>query len=107
MLGYAGSHKNFPFFSGYDTRFIFVYLYFLVVEMTAELAKQLDVRLLMLTHFSQRYRPLNSDLREGEVSVQVLLSEAQEVFSDTDKVKVMCTEDLMTFSLTRQNDVPS
>ena len=42
------------------------YSYFydcLCVEMTAELAKQLNVRHLIMTHFSQRYRPLSYEIK--------------------------------------------
>lgn len=66
-------------------------------KMTAELAKNLNVKRLIITHFSQRYRPLSCELKEGEVSVQQLLSEAQEILGS----RVTCAEDLMVFSLTR------
>ncbi|KAL8570961.1 hypothetical protein ACOMHN_037821 [Nucella lapillus] len=66
-------------------------------KMTAELAVNLSVKQLIITHFSQRYRPLSCELKEGEKSVQKLLLEAQEIFGD----RVVCAEDLVTFSLTR------
>ncbi|XP_076455991.1 zinc phosphodiesterase ELAC protein 1-like isoform X2 [Babylonia areolata] len=65
-------------------------------KMTAELAKMLGVKRLIITHYSHRYRPLSYDLKEGDLSVQVLLSEAQEILGN----RVTCAEDLMTFSLT-------
>ncbi|KAK7092422.1 zinc phosphodiesterase ELAC protein 1-like [Littorina saxatilis] len=67
-------------------------------KMTAELAKKLNVRQLIMTHFSQRYRPLSYDIKEGEQSVRTLLLEAQEILGDS----VTCAEDLMTFTLTHE-----
>ncbi|XP_046355580.1 zinc phosphodiesterase ELAC protein 1-like [Haliotis rufescens] len=64
--------------------------------MAAELAQQLDVGQLILTHFSQRYRPLSYDAQEGEDSVKKLLEEAENVLG---KGKVICAEDMFSYTV--------
>ncbi|XP_025078875.1 zinc phosphodiesterase ELAC protein 1-like isoform X2 [Pomacea canaliculata] len=67
-------------------------------RMAGLLAKQLGVKQLILTHFSQRYKPLSCNTEPGEASVRILLQEAQEAFGSNE---VICAEDLVTFCLPR------
>lgn len=63
-------------------------------EMAAQFAKELNARMLIITHFSQRYTE-SSKKSEDSYNVEDLLKEARESFGD------MCeaAEDLKTFSI--------
>ena len=45
------------------------YLHFLFLEMAADIAMRLDAEKLVLTHYSQRYRPINSPEENTKVSI--------------------------------------
>ncbi|XP_059167621.1 zinc phosphodiesterase ELAC protein 1-like isoform X3 [Physella acuta] len=62
--------------------------------MTASLAKQLDVKLLIITHVSARYKPLSAELKDGDQSAKILVDEACEIFED-----VLLAEDLLVYRL--------
>ncbi|ESO90177.1 hypothetical protein LOTGIDRAFT_218281 [Lottia gigantea] len=67
-------------------------------EMVAKLAKSLNVKQLILTHFSQRYKPLSCQLKEGDDSVQTLLNEAEAILGTG---SVICAEDFMVYNVAR------
>ncbi|XP_061176244.1 zinc phosphodiesterase ELAC protein 1-like [Saccostrea echinata] len=64
-------------------------------EMAAEVAKDLNARLLVLTHFSQRYMPV-SDEYEEEESVSILLKEAEEIMGAE---RVIAAEDFLSITV--------
>ena len=44
-------------------------------------ASKICAKKLVLTHFSQRYRCLNEEVKEGTESIQKLIDEAKETFT--------------------------
>lgn len=68
-------------------------------EMTATLARLLDVKMLILTHVSQRYKPMSAEVKEGERSSRVLLEEAQVVMPPD---KVMLAEDFTVYPIPQE-----
>lgn len=60
--------------------------------MAAKLAADLNAKKLILTHFSQRYLPVSSELKKGDESVEVLLTEAIKVL---DAERVIVAEDFL------------
>lgn len=48
--------------------------------MAGRFATKLKAKKLILTHYSQRYRPIDSELKEGESSIAKLLEQAKESF---------------------------
>jgi len=65
-------------------------------EMTATLARELNVKMLILTHVSQRYKPMSAEVKDGEKSAGVLLEEAQLVMPPE---RVMLAEDFVVFNI--------
>ncbi|KAK6182913.1 hypothetical protein SNE40_010490 [Patella caerulea] len=68
-------------------------------EMVAKLALSLNVRQLILTHFSQRYKPLSCETKEGDETVLILQEEAESILG---KERVLCAEDLMVYKVPRR-----
>ncbi|XP_005108432.1 zinc phosphodiesterase ELAC protein 1 [Aplysia californica] len=68
-------------------------------EMTATLAKELDVKMLVITHVSQRYKTRAAELKEGDRSVQILLDEALEILPAD---KVILAEDFAVYTVPQQ-----
>ena len=58
--------------------------------MAGRFATKLRAKELILTHYSQRYRPIDSELKEGESSVAKLLQQAKESFEG----EVIAADDL-------------
>ena len=67
-------------------------------EMTARLALDLNVKMLICTHVSQRYKPLASEVKDGEQSAQILLDEARIIMPSE---RVMLAEDFTTYTVPR------
>ncbi|CAL1531538.1 unnamed protein product [Lymnaea stagnalis] len=67
-------------------------------EMTASLAKSLDVKLLILNHVSSRYKPVSAKLSDDEKSAQILLDEALDILPAH---KVLLAEDLFVYNVSR------
>ncbi|XP_064594932.1 zinc phosphodiesterase ELAC protein 1-like [Liolophura sinensis] len=65
-------------------------------EMAAVLGKSLNVGKLVLTHYSQRYKPLGAVTEKDDKSVSVLLEQAEAVLG---KGKVICAEDFLTIPI--------
>lgn len=63
--------------------------------MAAEVGKDLRIRLLVLTHFSQRYMPV-SDEYEEEETVSILVKEAQEIMGPN---RVLAAEDFLSITI--------
>ena len=63
--------------------------------MAGRFASHLEAKRLVLTHFSQRYRPINSELKHGEESIVKLLNQAQEHF----RGQVIAANDFTVISL--------
>lgn len=63
--------------------------------MAAEVGRDLRARLLVLTHFSQRYMPV-SDEYEEEETVSILVKEAQEIMGPN---RVLAAEDFLSITI--------
>ena len=61
-------------------------------RMTGLFAKKLGARKLVLTHFSQRYRGIEEEEKDGSVSVQILVDEAKQAYESNN---VVAAHDLM------------
>ncbi|XP_069675573.1 zinc phosphodiesterase ELAC protein 1-like [Periplaneta americana] len=72
-------------------------------RMAARFAEKTNSTLLMLYHFSQRYKATPVD--KGDVSVEILLKEAEEELSSSGcSCKVRLAEDLMEFAVPRPSN---
>ncbi|CAG5131647.1 unnamed protein product [Candidula unifasciata] len=67
-------------------------------EMTATLARDLEAKMLILTHVSSRYKPVSVSLKNDEKSAQILLDEALEILPAD---KVLLAEDLFVYRVPR------
>ncbi|KAH9487738.1 Zinc phosphodiesterase ELAC protein 1 [Bulinus truncatus] len=66
--------------------------------MTANLAKDLGVKQLIITHFSARYKPESCDVKADEKSTKILLQEVLEILPAKN---VKLAEDLSVFNISR------
>uniref|UniRef100_A0A0B6Z9S2 Uncharacterized protein n=1 Tax=Arion vulgaris TaxID=1028688 RepID=A0A0B6Z9S2_9EUPU len=67
-------------------------------DMTATLAKELDAKMLILTHVSSRYKPVSVTPKNDEKSAQILLDEALQILPPE---KVLLAEDLFVYNVSR------
>ncbi|CAG2209221.1 rnz [Mytilus edulis] len=65
-------------------------------DMAADIAQRLDVEKLVLTHYSQRYKPINCTDTENQETVQILYDEAASVMG---KDRVVAAYDLLSISV--------
>lgn len=69
-------------------------------RMAARFAEKVDARILMLYHFSQRYK--SSPASEEDLNVNILLQEAQQELSSLNcKCQVILADDLLEYTVTR------
>ena len=71
-------------------------LIFIILGMAGKFATRIGAKKLIISHFSQRYRPIDSVLKGDEVSVSKLLQQANENFANeviaADDFKVVAIE---------------
>ncbi|VDI35235.1 zinc phosphodiesterase ELAC protein 1-like [Mytilus galloprovincialis] len=65
-------------------------------DMAADIAQRLNVKKLVLTHYSQRYKPINCTDTENQETVQILYDEAASVMG---KDRVVAAYDLLSISV--------
>ncbi|XP_021342702.1 zinc phosphodiesterase ELAC protein 1-like isoform X1 [Mizuhopecten yessoensis] len=65
-------------------------------NMAAKLASELKVKQLVLTHFSQRYKPLAAEIKEGDETVKKLRLEAMEILRED---QVVVADDFMSLNI--------
>ena len=49
--------------------------------MAGQFASKIEAKLLVINHFSQRYKPLECELKEGDLPVTKLIEQAKDCFS--------------------------
>ncbi|XP_072019904.1 zinc phosphodiesterase ELAC protein 1-like isoform X2 [Amphiura filiformis] len=66
-------------------------------SMAGEFARSLNIKQLVLTHFSQRYKTLSQECEEGEVSVSKLVEQAKTAFQSDN---VIAAQDFLIVKVT-------